>query len=246
MNNPPARPNVSTSGQPDVALTQGEIQELLTHCLGQKLPVSVVNLASGAMEEGTFSSGYGGALSFHLTAGIKSGAFKRHTPLAISFVVGSLAYAFLTRIVRFDEAAGQQRDYSRLVVDAPSQITHLECRRSVRIPVPKQSSLRVDLATPAGVLNDGRAVDISISGVLVGIPLNVQGLKVDDEVRVTLRHADQKLEINGLVRRRKPDSCGIYFSDCDTDKTLDGQVRRLIARVEREWLRNRQSSARSA
>ena len=244
MNNPANDPAPGANGPPDTALSQGEIQELFVHCLSQKLPVSVVNLASGAMEEATFSSGYAGALSFHLAAGTKTHAFKRHTPLSISFVVGSLAYAFLTRIIRFDEAIVGQREYSRLVVDSPPQMTHLECRRSVRIPVPRQSALRIDLLAGSVQLADSRAADISISGVQCNLVTQVPGLRVDEEVKLVLRHPDQTLEIRGIVRRRKPDSCGIFFSDCESDKTLDGQVRRLVARIEREWLRNRRETLR--
>ena len=230
----------------DAPLNRGEIQELVHHCLTNKLPVSISNLASGAMEEGSFSSGYAQALSFHLSAGIQRASFKHHTPIAVSFILGSRAYSFLTRVLRFDEASAGQRDYCRLVVHSPTQIASLECRRSIRIPVPRQSALRIDLKANDAMYTDLRAADLSTSGTLVTMPAGANAMRVDQEVVVTLRHGDSSIDVNAVVRRRRPDACGLLFAAAEADKGIDASVRRIVARVEREWLRARRDTVRSA
>ena len=85
-------------------------------------------------------------------------------------------------------------------------------------------------------------VDISLGGVLVGLPEGSDDWQLDAEATVTVRLNDSGLEMvfDGVIRRAEPLLLGVEFTEMDIDTAT--HLRRLLelntgkpAYADRQW-----------
>ncbi len=157
---------------------------------------------------------------------------------AVSFHFHGRARVFLAPVLGFDDKGGRQR----LIVRTPERIAGAEARLAVRVPVRDEAGLAAELRTEDGDAVPVRAVDISVSGILVEIPgAAARELRQGELLRIRLEHGPRAALVDAVVRRRDGARYGLFFPGVlDREDGGDTRaVREIVAPLEKRWLSER-------
>lgn len=110
-------------------------------------------------------------------------------------------------------------------------------RVGFRVPLERKSGLITNLRI-GSVRLPVRAIDISLSGILVEMPTNLHELMLEASVDITLELDNKSATVRGIVKRRMENRYGIMFPDCQMDGDLDppGALLVIFKALERKWL----------
>ncbi len=110
-------------------------------------------------------------------------------------------------------------------------------RVGFRVPLVRKSGLITNLRA-GSVRLPVRAIDISLSGILVEMPTNLHELMLEALVDITLELDSKSATVRGIVKRRMENRYGIMFPDCQMDGDLDppGALLVIFKALERKWL----------
>jgi hypothetical protein len=128
-----------------------------------------------------------------------------------------------------------------LVVRAPPEIAS-ENRSGFRVPILKGSAPLVQILSDESMLSTPRALDISVTGILVEFPpAEAPEFPIDTKVRLKIRFEDTALDLKGLVRRKQGGRYGIFFPEVIKGIHIEPPeaLAKIVRKLEAIWLRQR-------
>jgi hypothetical protein len=156
------------------------------------------------------------------------------------------AYLFMTRVLRFERARGDNP--ATLTVAVPGSASRVGAdprkltRRSVRVPLLDDSGLRVYVDHHSGRW-PAHAHDISLGGILLELPKTGPSLEDGDRVSVVLFRGGEEIALTGEVRHTDGKKAGLLFFELGRASLVQppASYRKLVSELERQWLRRRRS-----
>ena len=178
-------------------------------------------------------------VAFEVLDGVPNLEVSPGDPCTVIFVDGLRTSVFASAALEYDAAS---KPLAILRIGLPEQIVRTETRSALRIPLHRESELRVTVhcrdrwwtATP---------VDISLGGVLVEFPPNEPfNAGEDDELLVDLELPGRVVQLEGMAQSRLGNCHAIYFSEVlrrlrHGDATPPDGLREILDELEDGWLR---------
>lgn len=158
----------------------------------------------------------------------------------VSFNYRGDSGAFFSTVAEYQP---EQLPAAALVLKICSCIVSAEARMAYRVNVSPDSPLFVHVATRDGRAWDAKAIDVSVSGILIhfGSKGIWPRLEIGDTINITLRLQSSAVSLRGEVRRQVGSAYGVYFLDVPTDKGLlpPPALQSIVNDLERHWLHER-------
>ena len=120
-----------------------------------------------------------------------------------------------------------------------------ERRNGYRTKVMKGIELDADVLCGFNMVWPGKAIDLSLQGILLEFPKNrIPSVRVEEKVSVKLRCHEDVVWVAGVVRHRHGNRLGVFFSQLldQGTRSTEHTISRILKTIERGWLRKQQSS----
>jgi hypothetical protein len=237
--NPGARGAPEGSGGADAVWDAPDSTRMVVECCASRLPAVAVSWPHGGVARCRFREIGHGKLTLDADGALDLDTFPALAVAVVSFHWGGRARVFLSPVL--PAAAGAAGGPEILTLRAPDRIAGAEARLSVRVPVPG-AELVTELRTPDGDALPVRAVDISVTGLLVDVPIAAgREFSAGDLLRVRIEHGSRSAVVDAVVRRRDGSRYGLFFPGAiDREDAGDAaSVREIVAPLVRSWLSRR-------
>ena len=120
-----------------------------------------------------------------------------------------------------------------------------ERRNGYRAKVMRGMELNADMLCGFNMVWPAKAIDLSLQGILLEFPKNrIPSVRVDEKVSVKLRCHEDVVWVAGVVRHRRGNRLGVFFSQLldQGSRSTEHTISRILKSIERGWLRKQQSS----
>ena len=132
-----------------------------------------------------------------------------------------------------------------MVLIIRSDFVAADRRRAFRVPVLRDSGLRVELRTNDGHTWRAEAVNLSVTGILVELPTaEAPALAIGATVTVRLTLGNDTIEIQGEVNRREQRAVGLSFAETLVRAKVapPPALAAIVRSLERHWLDTKRRS----
>ena len=194
----------------------------------------------GLLCQARFSALSAESILFELLDPPETAYFRPLSLSVVSFNSGSRHCIFLSSVIHFKE--DEEFRIGQLLLRIPSDIIAAESRIAFRVPLGRDTELRVRVVDENGKTWTPRAINISMTGILIEFPADdVPGFQTDDWLQVELRMNDHVERLKGFVRRCEGRGYGLIFPEVLQGAEFDppAALRTIVNTLERNWLRSR-------
>jgi hypothetical protein len=215
------------------------VPEILRECAAHRSPALVVNLESKGVSNAEFRAYSEEAVILNMFFD-KSDFYPVASLCSVHFVQGDFSYVFLARVLGFYTRPSPEP--CQLELDAPLQIAASKGHIRHRVPVYRDSGLKVQVITESQQLIDAQALNLSLTGILIEFAEGADPhLSAGASLHVALGLGDYILSLAGEVVRTHCHQCGIFFRDPGDAGMADAPepLRKIVRMLERRWLQER-------
>lgn len=216
------------------SLDAGQVDTALRRCCAYRRPAIISSVETPAAFPGYFSDLEGSRLILTLALPGFEAFFKPASKVLVTFLHRSRSCVFVTSV----RSLTKDRGTGDLVVDTPSMISKVEMRRFFRIPVSRETEMKMLVVTEDGGEWEARCIDVSMAGMLVSFPeAQYPDLGVGDSVQLRVDYRGQPTTIAAEVRRRRGRRVGVFFPAIYREGHLEppDELATVVKFIEREW-----------
>jgi len=216
------------------SLGPGQVDSALRRCCAYRRPAIISSVETPAAFPGYFSDLDGDRLILTLALPGFEAFFKPASKCLVTFLHRSRSCVFVTSVRSLTKDSGT----GDLVVDTPAMISKVEMRRFFRVPVSRDTDLKLRIVTEDGGVWDARCIDVSMAGMLVAFPEDqYPALAVGDALQLKVDYRGEPTTIHAEVRRRHGRRVGVFFPAIYHEGHLQppDELSTVVKFVEREW-----------
>ncbi len=203
----------------------------------------VITSDLGLICQARFSSLSAESVLLELLDPPETGYFRPLSLCVVSFNNGSRHCIFLSSVIHFKQDKQEEElQIGQLLLRIPSDIIAAESRIAFRVPLGRDTELRVRVVDENGKTWTPRPIDISMTGILIEFPADdVPDFQIDDRLQVELRMNNHVEQLEGTVRRCEGRGYGVIFPEVLRGAEFDppAALRAIVNALERNWLRSR-------
>ena len=221
-------------------------RRLFAHCVASELGAFVMFPELDRLCPAKFASMRRNSLEFQLPAENIPG-INDASVCCITFENGSIQHAFLTLISIYRKLS--HFDPARLTVAQPRHVYGEQRRSATRVAVPAKSGLVVRVAADGGYLWAPRAVNVSVTGILLNFgELDPPNLPVGMRLDVVMVLGVDTATINAEILRRNRHEYALRFRDVHEAAALAPPIGllRIIKKLELQCRQQRYCSESNA
>jgi hypothetical protein len=184
------------------------ITKALHECCNYKAPAIILNTAARQAYRARLASLSGSSVALEVWEDIAP--LLAEPRLGVSFVYRGNSCAFFATVLEYLPSPPPQ--VSRLVLEIPTKIVGIDARLAQRVPIKRNSGLRVRVTTRDGRSWAPRPIDLSLTGILIEFPAGkTPDLAVGSKIELELCLGSEVAELTGEVRRRIKHQYGLFF-----------------------------------
>ncbi|MEM7446899.1 MAG: PilZ domain-containing protein [Myxococcota bacterium] len=159
----------------------------------------------------------------------------------VSFQHEGRVRLFATEVLNFLKAPNSPSGAdAQLTLKTPESVRVRDSRLGVRVPVNPAVGLRVRVLRENNEFEEVGPRNISVSGLLVD-SLGSQ-IQSEDQVKIELEHAGERIRIDCVVRRVHPDeSIALVFVPVTKGSAAPDAIRQIVEKLEKDWMRRTRS-----
>ena len=218
-------------------LSDSAALRLLNDCCLERTLASILWPERGVLCCGVFSEFSGDRVTFEIVSKYCS-PFRAEASCCVAFNAQDRLHLFLGCVAKWHEVS-RSGSCPKLALAIRSEIVAAERRRGLRVPVLKDSDLHVEVRTDDGQTWPAKAINLSVTGVLVEFPAG-RGpeLALGETVRVGLTLDNSTIELAAAVKHRGHGPVGLFFHDTVVRETLrpPPALATMVQSLERQWL----------
>lgn len=221
-------------------MKENQIVSILSEQCARLNIARVITSDLGLICQARFSSLSAESVLFELLDPPETAYFRPLSLSVVSFNSGRRHCIFLSSVIHFKE--DEEFRIGQLLLRIPSDIIAAESRIAFRVPLGRDTELRVRVVDENGKTWNPKPLDISMTGIMIEFPADdVPSFQTDDWLQVELRMNDHVERLKGFVRRCEGRGYGLIFPEVLRGAEFDppAEFRTIVNTLERNWLRSR-------
>lgn len=227
-----------SAGRGSTTTDAAEIARLVKDWCDRRVRAEVMCGASGTVLFACFGATAEGAVRLDVVGGDPCPTL----PLSLCIVtlhMGTVARVFFASLLGCEGTASKRSVWLQM----PRAVAGADGRFTFRVPIFDDSGLETSLALGKGSWLGVKALDLSLTGVRVELPVGCPVVLNPDVLsRLKLEHAVGSVELEASVRRAEPPVYGLMFSDLvrpGGEIVASNQLASIVNALEHAWLRER-------